>query len=148
MCSGWCNNWVTRQHARCNNENTHLYCTLWTKWTELRVALFYCVYSFVSGLPKHVVMNTELWKQRNFKWYWRITAILILWPLFERRYKTPVNITNFARNRVRLSGLQATDLPISVNSPMLKFAKFLLFFLQERKRASVSRLQNDAERWA
>ena len=22
MCSGWCNNWVTRQHARCNNENT------------------------------------------------------------------------------------------------------------------------------
>ena len=23
MCSGWCNNWVTRQHARCNNENTN-----------------------------------------------------------------------------------------------------------------------------
>jgi len=21
MCSGWCNNWVTRQHAPCNNEN-------------------------------------------------------------------------------------------------------------------------------
>ena len=21
MCSGWCSNWVTRQHARCNNEN-------------------------------------------------------------------------------------------------------------------------------
>jgi len=21
MCSGWCNNWVTRQHARCNNKN-------------------------------------------------------------------------------------------------------------------------------
>jgi len=21
MCSGWCDNWVTQQHARCNNEN-------------------------------------------------------------------------------------------------------------------------------
>ena len=21
MCSGWCDNWVTRQHTRCNNEN-------------------------------------------------------------------------------------------------------------------------------
>ena len=21
MCSGWCDDWVTRQHARCNNEN-------------------------------------------------------------------------------------------------------------------------------
>ena len=26
MCSGWCNNWVTRQHARCNNENKVTYC--------------------------------------------------------------------------------------------------------------------------
>jgi len=24
MCSGWCNNWVTRQHARCNNENKNI----------------------------------------------------------------------------------------------------------------------------
>ena len=23
MCSGWCNNWVTRQYARCNNENNN-----------------------------------------------------------------------------------------------------------------------------
>ena len=25
MWSGWCDNWVTRRHARCNNENTKLY---------------------------------------------------------------------------------------------------------------------------
>jgi len=24
MCSGWCNNWVTGQHARCNNKNMYL----------------------------------------------------------------------------------------------------------------------------
>jgi hypothetical protein len=23
MCTGWCNNWVTRQHAPCNNENMY-----------------------------------------------------------------------------------------------------------------------------
>jgi len=26
MCIGWCNNWVTQQHARCNNENKSLLC--------------------------------------------------------------------------------------------------------------------------
>jgi len=28
MCSGWCNNWVTWQHARCNNEN---------KWIHVQI---------------------------------------------------------------------------------------------------------------
>ena len=28
MCSGWCNNWVTRQHARCNNESKKKNCSV------------------------------------------------------------------------------------------------------------------------
>ena len=24
MCSGWCSNWATQQHAQCNNENNIL----------------------------------------------------------------------------------------------------------------------------
>jgi len=28
MCSGWCNNWVTRQHARCNNKNSSVFYSL------------------------------------------------------------------------------------------------------------------------
>jgi len=56
-----------------------------------------------------------------------------------------VNISNFARNRVWAFGPQAIALPISVNSPMLKSAKFLFFF-PERRSTSVYRLQNGAER--
>ena len=35
MCSGWCNNWVTRQHARCNNENKNIMFKISRKiWTN------------------------------------------------------------------------------------------------------------------
>ena len=38
MCSGWCNNWVTRQHARCNNENR----------------IHICFFQYLTLFPVHI----------------------------------------------------------------------------------------------
>jgi hypothetical protein len=49
-----------------------------------------------------------------------------------------VNISNFARIRIRLSGSQAIALPFSVNSPMLKSAKIPHFFFQNLNRLQLT----------
>jgi len=51
MCSGWCNNWVTRQHARCDNKKK-LAISVWTcKWNQLGHNLFSVYFaSFVYNI--------------------------------------------------------------------------------------------------
>ena len=38
MCSGWCNNWVTRQRARCNNKNSYS-----SEFSGFRLCVCVCV---------------------------------------------------------------------------------------------------------
>jgi len=60
MNSGWCNNWVTRQHARCNNENRRL-------WVfPVRYELF-CKQSGLKGYFALLQASVVLTEEYNVK---------------------------------------------------------------------------------
>jgi len=55
MCSGWCNNWVTWQHARRNNENKIHNLQSWTKHTKHTT--IYTIHTVLNCLIKNYVFQ-------------------------------------------------------------------------------------------
>ena len=68
MCSGWCNNWVTRQHARCNNENSNN--------KKRSICLEQVLANFVYGDEYSVRIPADITDIFFFKTSWGPTSLL------------------------------------------------------------------------
>jgi hypothetical protein len=82
MCSGWCNNWVTRQHARCNNENKKYWvCICSLKYPAYNVYVscykFICSLSGCTTFFPLYLMNSTIFGKKvlEYKMFW-------FYPLF------------------------------------------------------------------
>jgi len=61
MCSSWYNNWVTRRHARCNNENVFVLLII-----ELVVGIGPTVIRGLAGCTKFFHISHERHSKKNF----------------------------------------------------------------------------------
>jgi len=81
MCSGWCNNWVTRQHARCNNENTLMF-------VEKRITFFSENYKNI--MQAKAIIFRSVSKIEKIDCYLTMAGCLSVYPSYARRTSAPI----------------------------------------------------------